>query len=662
MLGRAEAAFSALPLPRGQAEAGLLRLERWLAEAELVWSHQAIEALLDLDPAELFDSFSRQLPFGTGGLRGQVGVGPNRVNPWTVRRAIDGHARWLASRHAAPAVAIAYDVRRFLDQGGRFGGRAGALLGLSSRDLAAQAARVYAAHGVRSYLQREGDDRFLASPELSHAVRALGASGGLYVSASHNPPDDNGLKLYDALGGQVLPPEDEEIAGSVGLEPLQLAPGAARRWIAPLPPALREDYQRHLVARSLGPWRGEPLVFSALHGVGAGTVAEVLERAGFAVHRHPDQCRPDGAFPTVPHRAPNPESPEALDEGVALAARLGVRLVMASDPDADRLGAAALTPTGWVRLSGQAIALLLTDHALRHTSGEGRWIARTAVTTRLVSALARQHGVAVEDHSPVGFKYLGRLIEARGEAGFLLAVEESYGALITPACRDKDAAGAALYLAEAASEARARGETLVDVLERLIAPWGGAGWALRPLALPGAEGRARIAAMMEALRLDPPAAVGGVAVVDLVDLLDNAGPLGPVTSGTAAASRDQLGFVLEGGAAVWIRPSGTEPRAKIYAEALGPGAQERADHLAWALARGALRRVGVALPDWAAVFPARVPVDALQRLARALPEAARRGDPAELLALLPGEGRALALALGRLELGGDALIAALREG
>lgn len=558
-------------------------LERWLDDAAFApYRPQLLARLERGDWAELLDAFGRELPFGTGGRRGRVGIGPNRLNPHTLAEAVGGHARSLPR---GSLVAVAWDVRRFQDLGGAgVPGVPDPLLGLTSRDLAAEAARVYGAYGIRTAVA----ETCHATPELSWAVRRLGASGGLNVSASHNPPDDNGAKVYDGEGCQVVPPDDAELA--------RLARGGVRRGAPlrePLPASVRSSLVAHLVERSLVPSRSASIVYTALHGVGASSVLPVLLTAGFAVDAHPEQARPDGAFPSVPGRDPNPESPRALDAAVALATERGADLVLGTDPDADRVGAVVRHGGRWVVLTGQDLCAILTHHVLAHTPVTRPVVVKTAVTSGLVTRVAEAAGASVVGELPVGFKFIGRVLRelelhgvSEGLAArvddFVLGVEESHGALTTPHLRDKDAAGAALALAEAASLARDRGHTLVDVLHGLWEAHGPHRHRLASVRAPGAAGRVALAGAMARLRAAPPTELAGEPVLRVVDLLAGA-PDGE------APARDQLTLELAHGR-VTLRPSGTEPKAKVYSEAWGaPGDRpEDVDRHAAALSRAGL--------------------------------------------------------------------------
>jgi phosphoglucomutase/phosphomannomutase len=525
------------------------------------------------------------------------------------------------------AVVIAYDVRVYRDRSNHSDrARPNPLLGLSSRDLAELAARVYVANGVRVHLQRRGDPRFLSTPELSFAIRALRAHGGLNVSASHNPPDDNGGKFYDHRGGQAIPPDDERMLALVEavteVHTLSWQKAKDSGLLLTLGEDVHEAYVAHVAGRSLVPARSARIAFTPLHGTGIGTVAEVLRRVGFEVVPVEAQCAPDGDFPTVPFRAPNPEVPRAFDVGIEVAEANGCDLVLATDPDADRIGAMVRHGGGWRFLTGNELGLLVIHHALSHGRFPGRPIVMTTeVTSGALPRVASAMGAQTIGYLLVGFKYVAeclREIEETGRSGsvagalgdFAAGIEESHGVLVTPDIRDKDAAGGGLYLAEAASLAKDAGRTLVDVLDRI---WNEHGYVRNEListVMRGAIGRARIDAIQTSFRSNPPSAIGGRAVTAFHDRRDASGPFGPIRSGTDAASRDVLVFELGDEARVILRPSGTEPKNKAYVEVRGrrgvddPAAERaRVDREARALAEAfvddMLGRVGLGFPAWA---------------------------------------------------------------
>ena len=620
---------------------------RWLTEPAFAAYKPLVESLIAAERWNLLvDSFWQVMPFGTGGRRGTVGVGPNRFNPWSLSASVQGHVAFLRKRRGDRPlrVVIAYDVRRFRDATGGFpAGVPNPLMGLSSRDFAEIAAGVYAANGVSTWLLAPGSDTYLSTPELSYAIRHLGADAGLNVSASHNPPDDNGGKFYNALGGQEVPPDDEEMAVEVDrvaeIRSMPFGEARARGMVTDYPRSAHDAYVALNVGTSLVSSRSARVVFTALHGTGDTSALEVLRAAGFDAALEPTQASHDGAFPEVPFRTPNPEVPQSMDRAVAMAREVGADVVMACDPDADRIGLVAREADGsWRFFNGNEIAALVAEHRLVHGRGARPIVMKTEVTSELVTRVARRHGAQVVGELMVGFKYIGdglKQLESDGRfAGvvggaedFVLGVEESHGVLVTPLLRDKDAAGAALALAEMASVEKDRGRTLGDALRGL---WAREGYVVNRLVstvMRGATGKARIEAIQASLRAEPPTHIAGLAVTEFADRRDPAGPLGPIRSGTDFASRDVLVFRCGEGNRVILRPSGTEPKNKVYVEVIGaPGevpevVDARAEALAFDFAAQGLARAGLSLPGWALRVSDLVAIEQKTELAeRVLPE------------------------------------------
>jgi phosphoglucomutase/phosphomannomutase len=573
-------------------------LRRWLTDAAFAPYRPQVEWLIQSEQwPGLLDRFVQVLPFGTGGRRGAVGIGPNRFNAWSLTTSVQGHCEYLRERfrdHDHLRVVIAYDVRQFEDQRRQYNpDLPNPVLHLSSRRFAHAAACVYAANGVTVYLPPERAPRFVATPELSYAIRTLEAHGGLNISASHNPPDDNGGKFYDERGGQPVPPDDQimaDLAGQVDHARTVSWDEAVRTGkLRFLDDAPHRGYIELSRKQSLvRPPRFDEfqVVFTPLHGVGASTAMEVLLAQGFRVRPVEEQMEPNGQFPNVT-QTPNPEVPASMDRGEALARQLGADLVLATDPDADRLGAMAPDPAGNFRfLNGNQIATLLTHFKLAKLAENGVMPARpivckTLVTTSLVTSIARHFGAQVVEDLLVGFKYIADVLwqlEQRGAyeevegapADFVLGCEESHGILLTPQIRDKDAAGAALLLAELALEQKRQRSNVLAYLARIEREFGYFRNELHTLVMSGVEGRANMARLLQRLRSAPPAAISSCPVTRFEDLQDENGRLAPLKGSTDRSARNFLIFQLGDTARIGLRPSGTEPKAKIYVEAMLP--------------------------------------------------------------------------------------------
>jgi len=623
------AALTRLATDPAHAEAAATNIERWLNEDSFARYRPLLQALVEREQWDtLLDSFHRVLPFGTGGRRGPVGLGPNRMNPWSVGTSVQGNIDFLRGRFGADApltVVIASDVRVFRDLRGAFPADVdNPLLGMTSVDLTREAAAIYVANGCSVHMIEPGEDRFLATPELSFLIRHLGAHGGLNVSASHNHPDDNGGKFYTEHGAQEIPPFDNQMVDLVeAVETVSTCTweeALASGRVHFLGPDLHDAYVAESSKVLRGTERGARVVFTNLHGVGDQSVGDALERAGFEVHYVPSQRAHDGLFPGVRFRAPNPEYPSALVEAEALARSLDADLVLATDPDADRIGGLlpGRTPDApWRFVTGNELSALVAS-ARFAGAPPGKIGIKTEVTSSLFSRVVRAAGGQVVEHLLVGCKYIAQVmrdLETTGRSGdivgdvtdVLIGTEESHGFLLVPGIRDKDAIAPALVLAELCAERKAAGSTILAALEELYATHGAVANVQMPLVMAGAVGRQRILAIQEGLRRSPPTEIAGHAVTGFADRRDEGGVFGPIVSGTDRDSRDVLAFQLGPDRRLVIRPSGTEPKTKIYAEVILPVGEDldealaRADVEARGLAsdfvRQALALVGLEMPD-----------------------------------------------------------------
>jgi phosphoglucomutase len=537
----------------------------------------------------LLESFYRMIPFGTGGRRGPVGIGPNRMNQETVITSVQGHVHYLRRHFAGQAlrVVVAFDVRVFRDLRGLYDPSVpNPLLGVSSRDFARMACAVYAANGIDVYSVRGDDDYYLSTPELSFAIRWLKAHGGLNISASHNHPDDNGAKFYMHSGGQPVPPDDEELAQDVEAVSdvpradfdAAVAAGRVRWWDA----GLHTRYVDENISRSLDPGARRALIaYTPLHGTGRHTVGDILPRAGFDVRCVAQQLAPDGAFPGVKFRMPNPEVMESMEQVTALARELGADAGLATDPDADRLGVVIPVDGQWRPLTGNEIAVLLAAYIVETRRALGTlpprgFLIKTAVTTELLARIARAHGLQMVGDLLVGFKYVGQVLDAIEDEGryrdlratlddFLFAAEESNGVLVSPQLRDKDAGGGALLLAELAARLRQRGSSLGAYLTEVYRRYGYAANVGYSLVMEGISGADIVRRLMDRLRQHPPDAVAGRALRRAGDFWDEQ-RWGPIRSETDRSSRNFLQLEYDGGLHVAVRPSGTEPKIKFYVE------------------------------------------------------------------------------------------------
>ncbi len=550
-------------------------VDNWLADPAIATGDKdEIRALISAgNERELTDRFYRDLEFGTGGIRGILGAGPNRMNIYTVGAAAQGLANYIAKQGAAAkkaGVAIAHDSRRMSDV------------------FAMRVATVLAANGVTAHLF----SALRPTPELSFAVRQLGCTAGVMITASHNPPEYNGLKAYWNDGGQVTPPHDTNIISEVRgvgayaniremTEADATAQGLLHRIGREMDDAFLALVDESCLAPDICREQGKKLkiVFTPLHGTGGTLIPEALRRRGFAhVMEEPKQSIPDGNFPTV--KSPNPEEGPALAMAIDLAKKEGADLVIASDPDADRVGIAVRGDGGeFELLTGNQISALLTYYICEQLKRSGRFPAGGVVLTTIVSGdlmkeIARSYGAEVVEVL-TGFKWIGeriRLYEEAGRAGspskkYIFGAEESYGYMPCDFVRDKDAVTSAAFIAEAAAFAAAEGTTLHGLLGKLFTKYGYFREGAKSLTLPGADGAARIKSMMQSMRAKPPRTLAGVAVAQIGDL--TTGDIRDVASGAVAGryelpSSDVIVLTLSDGTKVIARPSGTEPKIKFY--------------------------------------------------------------------------------------------------
>lgn len=581
-------------------------LGRWLSADQPFVNGAELRRFAERAPLGLIvDSFRCDIPFGTGGRRGRVGIGPNRINPRTLALTVAGHCEFLRQTAGASGttVVIANDTRVFSDinQLHTFMGDDWSLLGTSSRSLALLASQLYAVYGYDTYLTAPKDpDGYMPTPELSFAIRALRAAGGLNVSASHNHPDDNGFKVYTPTGGQYCPPDDSTLSRAV--EQVELDPqiedlvarllGAA----AEMPGEVHRKYIDMYVSRDSAicgqsaPVRATvQLVYTPLCGTGLANVGETLAEAGYQVHTPRDQY-PDGSFAPIPLRSPNPEIPGVTDPAVEYAASVDAELVLSTDPDADRLGVEVRLADGsWQHLTGNQIGAIIAYFLIADPAGpslSGRLIT-TVATSRVLRAIAAlSSGVDVTDDLMIGFKFVGQLLDvleaaADGPVPLVLASEESHGYLTTTDLRDKDAASGAYIIAHLHALMRSTGRTLWDYLMQVYAATGVHIEYGRSLVLLGADGAETIKAVMRSMRAEPLERLGSEPVTVRHDFLVDGTSGAELTEGERA-SRDVLELISEHYRIV-VRPSGTEAKLKYYfdyaelplagsAEAAGAGA------------------------------------------------------------------------------------------
>jgi len=557
-------------------------VEAWLSEPAIAESDK--REIQDLyaagDEKELTDRFYRELEFGTGGLRGIIGAGLNRMNIYTVGAAAQGLANYVAKQGESAkkaGVAIAYDSRH------------------RSEVFAERAAAVMAGNEITAYLF----EQLRPTPELSFAIRYLGCTAGIVVTASHNPAAYNGFKAYWSDGVQVVPPHDENIINEVrsvggfsNIKVMDVDEARDKGLIQMIGRGVDEAFLDELDQACLSPETSREqgtklkIVYTPLHGTGATLIPDALKRRGFEhVYVVPEQAIPDGNFPTVEY--PNPEEGAALNLGIELAKKEGADLVIGTDPDADRVGIAVRGDNDTFHLiTGNQIAALLTYHiceTLKQTSRfpENAVLVTTVVSSDMMKDIARAYGAEVIE-TLTGFKWIGQQVsrfEADGQPGkptktYIFGAEESYGYMPTTFVRDKDAVTSTAYIADLAAFAASQNKNLYELLQTLFTKFGYYQEGAKSLVFPGKEGADKIKAMMETLRVHPPASIGGVAVKTVADL--ETGKIKDAVTGNPVGQYDLpssnvVMFTLADGSKVIARPSGTEPKIKFYVLTKQPG-------------------------------------------------------------------------------------------
>ena len=537
-----------------------LRARSWLGDGFDEETRAQVREMFNNDPAGLEDAFYKNLEFGTGGLRGLMGVGTNRMNKYTVGMATQGLANYIVSHCQGRdlAVVVSFDSRN------------------NSRDFAKITADVLSANGIKVYLF----DNIRPTPEMSYAVRLKGAVAGVMITASHNPKEYNGYKVSWSDGGQVTSPVDKEIVAEVALvdEPSKVKFSSDNPAIVELMGTeVDERYLSDLMSLSLSPEacvkHGDlKFVYTPLHGCGVRLVPEILKRKGFRNIIHvPSQDVSDGNFPTVV--SPNPEEPAALELAIARADETGADIVIGTDPDADRMGIAVRDNEGkMVLFNGNQTASMLTYYILTRWKelGKltgGKYVVKTIVTTELISDICSKFGVPVYNVL-TGFKYIAEVVKRNeGKGEFICGGEESYGFNVGEFVRDKDAQVSVMMLAECAAWAAERGLTLYQLMQRIYNEFGYRKEGLVSVVRKGISGAMEIEQMMKGLRKNPPAQLCGSPVCRVIDYLE--------PEKTGQPKSNVLQFFDEAGDVVSVRPSGTEPKIKFYFGAKGDDADAK---------------------------------------------------------------------------------------
>ena len=521
-----------------------LSYEKWLRGAD----GETVAALKTMSEDEKHDSFYKNIEFGTGGMRGLLGVGPNRINKYTVAKATKGFADYIKENGKSACergVVIAHDNRR------------------QSRLLSKITAGVLAYEGIKVYLFED----LRTTPELSFAVRHLGCFGGVVITASHNPPEYNGYKLYDETGCQIVPDIADKVTAFINaveneLEVKYLSPDELSGAVCTVGEETDEAYYEKVLGIRFftDTDKNIRVVYTPQHGTGNIPVRTVLSRAGYSVIPVESQCFPDTEFSNT--KNPNPEMPEAYEAAIELLKENGADIAIATDPDCDRLGAVINCGGSYRLMTGNQSGAVILYYVLsrmseRNMIPDNAFMVNTVVTSTLGDRIAQSFGVSVEK-TLTGFKFIGEKIkkhELAGDKKFVFGYEESYGCLIGDFVRDKDAVQASLMFCEAADYYKKQGKTLIDVLNEIFEKYGYFLDSLTSVTLSGEDGAKKIAGILENLRNNPVREAAGSKVVKITDF--NTPKEGFVKSNV-------LHYEFEDGSFVAVRPSGTEPKCKFY--------------------------------------------------------------------------------------------------
>ncbi len=587
LLKESKEGFGKLKVSEKYIDSACKWLKIWLTGDAFKDYVPQIEYLIESEKWEfLLDSFYQIIPFGTGGRRGLVGIGPNRINSWTIQASAQGHSQYLIKQFGEEAkkrgVVLAFDVRKYTQQGIYDDTCPNPVMNLDGLQLSEAAAAVYTANDLKVYMF----ETIRTTPELSFAIRHLNAISGDMFSASHNLPTDNGKKVYDQFGGQLIPPDDQTLVNEVTknvteIKTLAIDEARDKGLLEYIGEKVDKAYYEAVYPVSLSEARDLKIIYSPLHGTGLTSVYPILKKLGFDVTLDPQTSSLSGAFENVTFNIPNPEVIESFDKSLPYAKEVDADILISTDPDADRIGVMLKHKDSWQFLTGNEIGIILTDYAISKYTSKGRLnqnnvIIKTEVTTSLIEKIARENGVQCIGNLLVGFKYIADVmnkIEADGRIDdFIFGTEESHGYLTGNYSRDKDAAPAAVWLAEHAAELKKQRKTLLDDLNDIYARYGYCHNYLTEIRLLGAKGMEQISHIMDHLRNTSIEAFSSFTVVERFDRWQ--GEPQPHLSKTDTSARNVIVYYFENltdtsSIRVTARPSGTEPKIKMYFEVVG---------------------------------------------------------------------------------------------
>ncbi len=587
LLNKAENGFNSLEVSKKYVKSALKWLETWLTDSSFKDYVPQIAYLIENEKWEfLLDSFYQVIPFGTGGRRGLVGIGPNRINTWTIQASAQGHSQYLIRQYGSQAgqrgVVLAFDVRKYTQKGIYDETLANPVRNLDGRQLAKAAAAVYAANQIKVYMFQ--NER--STPELSFVIRHLNAVSGDMFSASHNLPTDNGKKVYDQYGGQLIPPDDQTLVDEVTenvaeIKVVDVEEAQEKGMVELIDEAVDEAYYDEVCPVSLSAERQLKIVYSPLHGTGLTSVYPILKKLNFDITLDPETSNLSGAFENVTFNIPNPEVIESFDNSLPFARKVSADILISTDPDADRIGVMINHNGSWQFLTGNEIGIILTNYAISKYRSNGRLnrnsiIIKTDVTTSLIQKIAMENNVQCIGNLLVGFKYIAdemNQIEKKGKIeDFIFGAEESHGFITGNYARDKDAACAAVWLSEHAAELKKKQKTLLDDLNDIYSTYGYCHNYLTEIRLLGAKGMEQISFIMDHLRGTKIESFDNFIVRERWDRRQ--GDPQPHLSKTDTSARNILIYHIDNlpettAIKITVRPSGTEPKIKMYFEVMG---------------------------------------------------------------------------------------------
>ena len=584
---KAKDGFNTLDVSQKYIDSALKWLDVWLTDHAFSEYVPQIQYLIENGRWDfLLDAFYQVIPFGTGGRRGLVGIGPNRINTWTIQASAQGHSQYLIKMFGEEAqkrgVVLTYDVRKYTQKGIYDDSAPNPVMDLDGKKLAIAAAKVYAANHIKVYLY----DEVRSTPQLSFTIRHLNAISGDMFSASHNLPTDNGKKVYDQHGGQLIPPDDQNLVDEVTqnvkeIKTVDFEQASAGGLIELIGKEVDEAYYSAVCPVSLSEERDLKIVYSPLHGTGLTSVVPIFKKLGFDLTLDPATSNLSGAFENVTFHIPNPEVVESFDTSLPFAEEMDADILISTDPDADRIGVMLKHNHSWRFLSGNEIGIILTQYAISKYKDRSRLnpenvIIKTDVTTSLIQKIADENKIQCIGNLLVGFKYIGDImnkIESENKIEhFILGTEESHGYLMGNYARDKDAACAAVWISEHAAELKKKNKTLLDDLAEIYARYGYCHNYLTEIRLLGTKGMEQIMFIMNHLRDNRIDSFGDFKVRHKIDRRD--GEPQPHLSRTDSSARNMLIYYMEDtpdttSIRMTVRPSGTEPKIKMYFEVFG---------------------------------------------------------------------------------------------